>query len=284
MKKTNQNKPTFLGLGVEKAATSWIFACLYEHPQICIPIKEVDFFSDIKKWEKGFEFYQKQFSERCSNFLISGEFSTSYFYHPEVADRINRYLPNIKLLVCLRNPVDRAYSNYRNDIMAGTIEKTLSFRDALKVKDYYLGQGHYKRQFAKYFENFSKDQFHIMVYEDIVERPQKIIQNLFRFLEVDDTFIPTSLTKKINVSRTPGNVQLEGATNRIAALLHESKWGNRLWWLLKQSGLPSLLRKVNTDQNSPQKIPADLRKELNLIFQEDKIFVENILNRSLPWL
>lgn len=283
MKRTNQNNPSFLGLGVEKAATSWIFACLYEHPEICIPIKEIDFFSDSEKWKKGIATYQQIFHERCSNNTFQGEFSTSYFSHPKVANRIKQYFPKTKLLVCLRNPVDRAYSNYRNDIMAGTIPKEMNFKKALKAKDYYLDQGRYKKQFEKYFKCFFKDQFYIMIYEDIAKNPQEFIQNLFRFLKVDDTFIPASLTKKINVSRTPGNIQLEGATNRIAATLHESKWGNRLWWLLKQSGLPALLRKANTDKNKPDNISPDLRKELNLFFREDKIYVETLLNRSLPW-
>jgi len=283
VKTKTQNNPTFLGLGVEKSATSWIFACLYEHPEICIPIKEINFFWEDEKWKKGIDFYQNFFQERCPNAIMQGEFSTSYFYYPVVASRINQYLPKIKLLVCLRNPVDRAFSNYRNDIMAGTIPKTLSFQDALEVKDYYLDQGHYKKQFTEYFKYFSKDQFYIMIYEDIAKDPKQFIQQLFRFLEVDETFIPSSLSKKINVSRTPGNVKLEGATNRIAAMLHESKWGNQLWWLLKKSGIPGLLRKVNTDQDIAEEIAADLRAELNLLFEEDKIYVEKLLNRSLPW-
>jgi len=278
-----QNNPSFLGLGVEKSATSWIFACLYEHPEICIPVKEINFFWEDEKWNKGIRFYQNFFQERCPNAMIQGEFSTSYFYHSVVASRINQYLPKIKLLVCLRNPVDRAYSNYRNDIMAGTIPKTLDFHTALKSKEYYLGQGHYKKQFTEYFKHFSKDQFYIMIYEDIAKNPKKFIQQLFRFLEVDETFIPSSLSKKINVSRTPGNVKLEGTTNRIATILHESKWGNGLWWLLKKSGVPGLLRKINTDQSPSEGMPPDLRNELNLLFKEDKVYTERLLNRSLPW-
>ena len=283
MKKIKPNNPSFLGLGVEKAATSWIFACLYEHPQICIPIKEIDFFSDDKKWNQGIQSYQNLFHQRCPATTIQGEFSTSYFYQPNVAARIKQHLPDTKLLVCLRNPIDRAYSNYRNDIMAGTLSKSITFQEAIKTQRYYLGQGHYKKQFTEYLKYFSRDQFHIMVYEDIATNPQAFIQNLFRFLTVDDTFMPDSLTKKINVSRTPGNVQVEGFTNRIAATLHESKWGNRFWWLLKQSGLPSLLRKINTDKKEPERMSISLRGELNIRFQEDQKYVENLLNRQLPW-
>lgn len=277
------SSPLFIGLGVEKAATSWIFACLYEHPQICIPIKEINFFSDDEKWKRGIKVYKEIFQERCTDHIIQGEFSTSYFCKTNVARRIKQYFPDPKLLVCLRNPIDRAYSNYRNDIMAGRVSKSIDFQEAIKIQDYYLGQGHYKKQFTQYFKYFSKDQFHIMVYEDIATDPQKFIQNLFRFLKVDDTFIPDSLTKKINVSRTPGNVQVEGIMNRIANTLHESKWGNRLWWSLKKSGLPSLLRNVNTDKKVLNGINKELQKELNTRFQEDQHYVENLLNRQLPW-
>ena len=107
----------FIGVGAQKSGTSWIYACLYEHPEICAPIKEIHFFSR-PRYEKGIAWYEKQF-DRCAVEKLRGEFSTSYLYTPEAAARIHAAYPDAKIIAVLRNPIDRAYSQYRNAIKAG---------------------------------------------------------------------------------------------------------------------------------------------------------------------
>lgn len=278
------SSPDFIGLGVEKAGTSWIFACLYEHPEVCIPVKEINFFSEAVHWEKGLHSYQDFFKNRCPSSTIKGEFSTSYFYNQKVPKRIHDYFPKIKLLVCLRDPIDRAYSNYLNDIKAGTIAASLPFDEALKIKTYYLDQGKYKQQFERYYSFFAPSQFKVLLYEDLLQNPLQFIQDIYDFIGVDRTFIPPSLHQRINTGRVPSNVEVEKLSNRIAALLQKSKAGEKIWWLIKQSGLPQLIRTFNTRTKAlPSKMPLDIRTKLIPFFREDKHYVEQLLNRKLHW-
>ncbi len=81
--------PDFLGLGAQKSGTSWIYSCLYDHPQVCIPVKDLHFFSRERNWSRGFTWYEEQFA-RCGADTLAGEFSTSYLADPEAAARIHR--------------------------------------------------------------------------------------------------------------------------------------------------------------------------------------------------
>lgn len=277
-------QPDFIGLGVEKAGTSWIFACLYEHPQICIPVKEINFFSNETLWQKGKEHYEAFFRERCGNTeTLKGEYSTNYFFHEKVAERISRHYPKIKLLLCLRNPVERAFSNYLNDIKAGTINKNLDFEPALKSQNYYIEQGRYKIQFERYFSFFKKAQIKIMVYEDIAKNPEAFMQDIYHFIGVDPGFIPPSLHKRINTGRIPNNVRIEKWSNQIAAFFQKNRFGEKLWWLIKNSGFPQWVRNFNTSGNEKPIMSEETYRRLAVIFKEDIIYVEKLLDRKLNW-
>ncbi len=278
-----RNSSNFIGLGVEKAATSWIFACLYEHPGICIPVKEINFFSDENLWQKGINWYESFFSNRCNNpALIRGEYSTSYFYHPKVAQRIHSIYPSVKMIVNLRNPLDRAFSNYVNDLKAGNIDSEYSFEKAMVKKSYYIDQGRYKEQLERYLGLFDRSQIKVMIYDDL-NQPQKFIQSIFSFLEVDATIMPGVLNKKINTARIPGNLSWEYWNNLIAKKLQDSKFGEKIWWQIKRSGIPELIRKVNTKKGVELILHENTRNQLRPVFEEDIKFVEDFLDRKLDW-
>ncbi len=277
-------KPSiFIGLGVEKAATSWIFACLYEHPKVCIPIKEINFFSKKELWQKGKSWYESVFTERCNNLnLIKGEYSTEYFYNPLAAKRIHEIYPNAKLIVNLRNPIDRAFSNYINDLKAGNLDVGIPFENALKTNKHYIDQGHYKTQLERYLKLFDKDQIKVLIYDDL-DRPHGFIQSIFSFLEVDENFVPSVLNKKINTARIPGNMTMEYWNNRLAKILQSSKIGEKIWWQIKQSGIPEFFRQLNTKKKIELTLAENTRKRLQPMFEEDITFVENYLQRKLNW-
>src|SRR6056297_562433 len=102
----------FIGIGAQKAGTSSIFHFLKEHPEICTSSKkEIHFFDKEYNYLKGIKFYRKFFNN-CSSKNIKGEFTPRYIYHPKVAQRIKKYFPDVKLIVSLRNPIERAISHY----------------------------------------------------------------------------------------------------------------------------------------------------------------------------
>jgi len=105
------NYPTYIGIGAMKSATTWLSECLRYHPEIFISSpKEIHFFSI--NYDKGMNWYLKHFN-KSSNYKSKGEFSVSYLSHPEASKRIKKNLGEIKLLVSLRNPVERFISHYK---------------------------------------------------------------------------------------------------------------------------------------------------------------------------
>jgi hypothetical protein len=92
--------PDFIGIGAQRTGTSWIYACLYEHPQVCMPQKEIGFFSRDRNWSRGFEWYEQIFAE-CPPGAIAGEFSTSYLTDTDVPARMVDRYAGVRLIASL---------------------------------------------------------------------------------------------------------------------------------------------------------------------------------------
>ena len=97
-----------IGIGVQKAATSWLFQCLADHPEIGVALegrptrKELNFFNRF--WERGYGWYDDNFEPGRKNM----EFSVLYFHDRNVPERVHQYNPDARLLLCLREPAARA--------------------------------------------------------------------------------------------------------------------------------------------------------------------------------
>jgi Sulfotransferase domain len=216
---TSSLKIDFIGIGAPKCGTTWLFYALGQHPDICLSEpKEPRYFSradfcnpcrsnkdepisvdgdDIKDLGS----YAKHYTHCVPN-SIKGEFSTDYMYNEEAPSRIHRYLPDVKLLVCIRNPVDWAYSWYfaQRHYYKETEHRT--FEDQLKNDSGFLDIGCYAKYLKHYLQYFPKNQIRIIQFEHIVERPERTVRDLFEFLTIDPevalnlSLIPRNSTKK----------------------------------------------------------------------------------------
>lgn len=199
MKKTFQLD--FVGIGVERSATTWLSECLRAHPQIFIPEeKELYYFNETDphflkfknlKYKRGIAWY-KSFFKSAQKDQLKGEFSPTYLYSKVATDRIKKDFPNVKIIVSLRNPTDRAFSQYLHDKHIGVIPSALLFEDAIKKYPNYLEKGMYTKYLQFVFKNFPKKNICIVLYDDIKKSPKKVLQKIYRFLGVDSTFIPTN--------------------------------------------------------------------------------------------
>lgn len=274
----------FIGIGAQKAGTSWIYACLYEHPEICMPFKEINFFSRERNWKKGLVWYKSRF-KTCPENKLRGEFSTSYLDSKIAAKRIHDNFPHVKLIACLRNPIDRAFSNYKHDIKVGNISENISFDKALKEHKEYIRQGFYSEQLERYFKYFSKEQILILIYEDIKKNPFKFIQRIYRFLGVDDSFVPSMLEKKIDASRVSKFIFIDKLIRKIANLLRKIGL-HKLVWVIKKTNIPEIIRKANTKKKIEIKFDEKTRNKLKGIFRKDVEKLSKTLKRDLTseWL
>jgi hypothetical protein len=217
-------KPDFLIIGVQKGGTSSLFAWLAQHPSLSLPEQKELHYFDIN-YHRGFFWYQDLFPDMIpERNLRSGEASPYYLFHPLVPPRIKECCPDVKLLILLRNPSDRAYSHYMMQRSRG-IEPYTSFEDAIGAESFrlkgeeeriisepgyisynhqkfsYLARGLYFRQISRWLEYFPLKQFLFIQSEKFYSDPLAALKKVYGFLGIDET-VPENLTPQ-NTNQYP---------------------------------------------------------------------------------
>jgi hypothetical protein len=263
MNKNNYLQPTFLGIGVIKCGTTWLAEVLAGHPDIFVAHgKETHFFSH--HYDRGLDFYLKNFIP-AKNEKAIGEFSVTYMLNSEeIARRIYEFNPRIRLLVVVRNPIERAFSEYSWRMQRG--QKLGSFRDALKSVPQLTQNGYYYKNLTPYWNLFTKKQILIILFDDIKNDPVRVQKQTFSFLEVEASF-KSHLTKKI-IGKTI-NPRFQSLENFRIRLHEWSKKKNKpyvITWI-KKTGLSSFYRKLN---NRGKNIPNLTLDDKSVIYSELK--------------
>ncbi len=221
---TSTSPIDFIGIGAPKCGTTWLSAQLDAHPQIIFaPDKEVYYFADtllrrmsgkeLHCFERGESWYHEQFPEIPGALSVRGEFCPSYLYSEEAAARIAAYRPEIKLLVCLRPPVEMIYSWYwynRNAVVA-TLPETF----AEMMEDPFLRDiGCYARHLQPYLDRFPAENFLVVQFDAIRREPDRVRQRVYEFLNVATDF-KTELEAGKNEARAPRFPLLQSSAQRI---------------------------------------------------------------------
>jgi len=214
-KTTLSQMPNFLGIGAQKAGTTWLHEMLKQHPDIFLPkkYKELMFFDNqiifnkigmegYKHFFKGSQYY-RAIGEITPGYLWSSEIYSNEYEIPEfrfkIPQRVKDALgPNVKLIVILRDPVKRAISAYLHHINKNRIQNWQHILDVGK-KHGIIHMGFYYEHLSKWLEYFNRDNFLIITYEWLFQ-DQSRIASVFNFLNVNSQFIPNQLETKYNVS------------------------------------------------------------------------------------
>ncbi len=198
----HHNTPYFIGIGSSRSASSWIFNCLKEHPEICSNIfKETRFFSKYYKFRRGIKFYLS-FFKNCPVFIKTGEYSPDYMVSPRVPYLIHKYFPNVKLIACLRNPVYKIISLYRYQVdRKSNLSIFKSLTELIANNSTFLEEGYYYKHLKPYFQLFPRSNILILLYDDLEKNPIKFIRTIYKFLELTNfEFIPPNIMQKRNIS------------------------------------------------------------------------------------
>lgn len=277
--------PNFLIIGAQKAGTTALFYALSKHPQVFTSaVKEPRYFADEVKaladaagpgddettMTSSLEEYETLFAGAGAA-IARGEASPAYLYDAEAPAKIAQLIPDAKLIAILRNPVERAYSNFLYLIREGR-EPLHDFRAALAEEEkrrasgwstawLYRDKGFYGRQLERYREHFDRSQLHCILYEDYNEEPESTVKDVYRFLGVDDTFTQ-DLSIRLNVSGLPKSKGLQALSRR----------SRRLKWLIDPL-IPDRLRrgllKAQSKNLSRPPLPSEVRAELIEEYRED---------------
>lgn len=179
--------PNFLIIGAPRSGTDFLFYSLAKHPQICIAKeRELHFFD--RNFKKGLSWYESYFTH-CNADNIIGEKTANYLVNSESAKRIKMILGNVKLISILRNPIERAYSHYRNWVGLRKIDVQTSFRKCIHLYPEILVMGNYYDHFKRYLEYFKMEEDLIVVFfDELFDSPFSEYKKVLSFLGITDDF------------------------------------------------------------------------------------------------
>lgn len=240
------------------------------HPEVFVTShKELHFFD--AHFDLGLEWYESQFAN-AQGARQRGEGTPAYLYGDVSMRRLKATLPGARLLVILRNPVDRAYSHYWHDRARG--RTTLEFEDALSVGSTmpagpggvvrgYLAKGHYLRFLEPLEAERAASRLHVLLFEDLRDQPESAYVAVCRYLDVDAGAVPDLVGHRLNPF-----VEFRS--------LRARRFGRRL-----PKALRNAVGRVNTRDRPYPPIAPGLRARLHEHFEEDNAALSDWLGRDL---
>lgn len=292
-------RPDFIMIGSMKAGSTTLFRYLTAHPQVFrCRIKELQFFSRDHVYERGFDWYESNFTDAKDD-QICGEASTCYTRWPHfgnVAERIHAYVPNVKLIYLMRHPVSRAYSHYKHlmeERSRSGEEPITTFEEALEEIPEIIDTSRYVMQIERYLEYFERDQFLFLTLDGLKRERAAVMEKTFDFLGVDPD-IQATMTESIeNRSGTPikklkadqfvSRLRHTSGLSRVIDLIPKETRSEIRRWLVNSS-LSYIVAKSHIEAFQKQLSPlsAETRESLLDVFYESTKELENFINHKLP--
>jgi hypothetical protein len=311
--------PNFFIVGAAKAGTTTLYEYLKQHPQVYMPpLKEPHYFARLDTrygnqnyvnvvarhgtafvrlrtfadrgvpgaaWVGDEASYLKLF-EGADGFRAVGEASTSYLGFEDTAERINEQVPEARIIILLRDPIERSYSHYLMDVRGGS--QTLSFYDAIikERQDPDFGWGKLRHRYImlyypgvkRYLDVFGDEQVLVLLTEDLKRDPSSLVMKVSEFLGLDTAQVAKiDLTTKQNPYRAPRNklVQTVMGSNRIRFI------GRRF---MPRLGLRTVLDRVFFKQQEKPTLDTQALDILREVYASDIDKLETLLGRPLPEL
>jgi hypothetical protein len=203
----------FLVIGAQKCATSWLYYCLRDHPELHLSAKkrEREYLGGDLYEKRGADWYFALL-EGAQDEQKLGAVSVNYMIDPRSPKVVHYYAPGVKLIASLRHPIERAISAYYYTVRMGLIPN-LSLEEGLSIavdiynsqgeagpaKVYYqelIKRGEYSALLENYLRYFSPKQLLLVTYDDIEERPLSVLQKIYEFIGVSASYVPERLGVK----------------------------------------------------------------------------------------
>jgi hypothetical protein len=297
-------KPNFIIIGAPRAGTTSLYHYLRQHPQIVMSrIKETNYFAYLasqfetdhkiapqSKWVVTNSAEYDALFDVKENTKAIGEASPFYTYAPGVPQQIKEHIPDAKLILIIRNPIERAYSTYLKNRREGT--EIRPFEDALaqeiqspsKVvcsESYYIRAGLYFEHITRYRSHFDKSQLKVVFQEDLQSVPLQVMADIFEFLGVDTAYSP-DVSVRFNeampplvVKKNSGRRLMKSLTRRIREYLPQKLYFSLL----------NIQYSVNKKVAVYPELPVALRRLLRDQYMQDVQNLQNLLGRDLShWL
>ena len=259
-------KIDFVGIGASKSGTTWLGHMLEHHPQLCMSVpKEVHYFNDRltyrntimdRNYAKGEKWYQRHFTQ-CAKGKIIGEITPRYSTDTLVPARIKEHNKDVKLFYCLRNPVDRIESHYNfAKHFLGKEDRTME--QAVREEPEFMDMNMYFRNLSMFLEHFPREQFFIVWFEDIRERPEALLEEIYTFLGVDTTYRPATIHEKSNPGRVNKSPKIHNLVHKLTHRMIGHGFAN-LIIRLKKMGVGRFISNLNSKPLQKDKMTPELK-------------------------
>ena len=281
-------KVDFFIVGAPKAGTTSLYHYLSEHPQVEMSSqKEPDYFSDKAIHEQGMYYaknrvntldkYESLFMQKES--VVYGEASVSYLFYENVAEDIKKYNPNAKIIIMLRNPIERAFSHYLMDYRLGLISD--SFENVLAKKSkhknahlfyqQYIEVSKYAKQIQRYLVFFEKDNILFIDYEDFKINVSKTVDQVYNFLHISTEFA-ADINTKHNTFTMP--------KNKVIRLIYSFVFLRKILTFLFPIYLVKNIRVLLFKSDRKPELLKETRSLLKRIFNDDIKNLEEVLSKD----
>ena len=285
--------PNFFIVGAAKAGTTSLHAYLSQHPDVFMSaLKEPHYFSSFELQPKFDNYipvirnaheYQDLFKGSEGHKAV-GEASPSYLCDSEAPSRIKAAVPGAKIIISLRNPVQRAFSHYLMEYHAG--RETLPFAEALEADEsqaekgwgasfQYVELGLYADQVERYLNEFGQENVLVIVFEELIRDTPDVMQNIARFLDIDPSGYPDSAFDVVHFPFEASRGRLAHALLRCRPIRVAAKQ-----WI-PQKFRRSFRNRFLYRKSPKPKLDEDIRWELVERFAPDLRRLEQLLERDL---
>ena len=282
--------PNFIIVGAPKAGTTSLYHYLSEHPEVFMSEpKEVNFFSreeieaqglyyaDFKA--KDMQSYEQLF-DGVKHEKAVGEGSVSYLFYPNTPQKIKDVLPDVKIIILLRDPVERAFSHYLMDLRLGLVDMSLESTVSGEVDNeksrlfyqQYIELGLYYEQVKRYLNIFGKEQVKIYLQEDLRAKGNNVITDLYTFLGVDETYRP-DMTRQHNTFSMP--------KKNMIGNLYTSNFMRVLVRNIVPDKLKNIMKGFVFDNKPKHVLPPETKRKLQELYLGDIEKLEKLIDRDL---
>ena len=284
----NKEKLDFVVIGVQKCATTWIYDCLKDHPQLNLrDSKNEDYYYGGPYFLKNGmdDWYFSQFKKNKDQ-LLKGCVSVDYIEDKAIQNILFNHNSKIKLIASLRNPADRVVSAYQWYVRKGFIPNLPVNEGLISLFRHYKGEvnneyspmylniiqrGFYAEKLKPFFIKFPLEQIKIVLYDDIKSAPLSIIRQIMSFLKINENFIPPNINtipKKNTGIETLIKLERQFPDSRVIRKFVDI--GNQLLYKKMQLNVPS------------EKVSQDLMNELTLLYRASNEDLASLLSNFEP--
>ena len=291
--------PNFICIGAAKSGTTTLYDILRQHPEIYIPaFKEPHFFDIPENYKNGIDWYQKNYFKNANKKVIA-EFTPSYFFDKEVPERIfNNLGSEVKFVVLLRHPVDRAYSHYLHskrdeheelDFVESLNQEEDRLSRYIENKDYlsylrnsYISQGLYGDMVERYLKYFKLENFMFIHFEkEFLLKRDKTIHRVLNFLDID-----SQIELQTDLKSNPSSKEKSKTLKRI--MKKKGWWRTIIKWLLPSIQFRQIIRnriqRLNIKEYRAEKISEELKSKLFSSYFRDNIDkFERLTDKKMNW-